>query len=151
MSDHTGAQGTRIVGEVARLVPPRHCDAQAMMHASRPAEYFEDAFLAWLDSACAGYDSVRAAGVDLVIAESTFRYLGSVRLGDEVRATAVPTEHGRTSLRIKFELISRGDVLVSATATYVCVGDTGPVGIPDVLVPALSTTPSRTSAASRRE
>jgi acyl-CoA thioester hydrolase len=151
MSDHTGAQGTRIVGEVTRLVPPRHCDAQAMMHASRPAEYFEDAFLAWLDSACAGYESLRAAGVDLVIAESTLRYLGSARLGDEVRATAVPIEHGRTSLRIKFELISRGDVLVSATTTYVCVGDSGSVGIPDVLAPALSTTPSRTRAASRRE
>ena len=122
-----------------------------MMHASRPAEYFEDAFLAWLDSGCAGYDSLRAAGVDLVIAESTLRYLGSARLGDEVTASAVSIAHGRTSLRIKFELISRGDVLVSATTTYVCVGASGPVDIPDVLAPALSTAPSRTRAASRRE
>jgi acyl-CoA thioesterase FadM len=36
-------------------VPPRHCDAQGMMHASRPHEYVEDAFLAWLDGACGGY------------------------------------------------------------------------------------------------
>jgi hypothetical protein len=27
-------------------VPPRHCDAQGMLHASRPQEYAEDAFLA---------------------------------------------------------------------------------------------------------
>jgi acyl-CoA thioesterase FadM len=122
-----------------------------MMHASRPAEYFEDAFLAWLDSACAGYGSLRAAGVDLVIAESTVRYLGSARLGDEVRASAVPMERGRTSLRIKFDLISGGDVLVSMTTTYVCVGDSGPVELPDVLAPALSAVPSRAQAANRRE
>jgi acyl-CoA thioester hydrolase len=149
MSDHTGADRAHIVGEVTRLLPPRHCDAQAMTHASRPTEYFEDAFLAWLDSACASYGSLRAAGVDLVIAESTVRYLGSARLGDEVTASAVPIERGRTSLRIRFDLISRGDVLVSATTTYVCVGHSGPVEVPDVLAPALSAVPSRTPAASR--
>jgi len=30
-------------------IPPRHCDAQGMMPAARPHDYFEDAFLAWLD------------------------------------------------------------------------------------------------------
>ena len=130
------------MGKVTRLVPPRHCDAQAMMHASRPADYFEDAFLAWLDAACAGYRSLRAAGVDLVMAETSVRYLGSVRLGDEVTASAVAIARGRTSLRIEFELISDGDVLVRATTTYVCVGESGPVDIPDVLAPAVSAVPS---------
>jgi len=151
MSDHTRADRSHIVGEVTRLVPPRHCDAQAMMHASRPADYFEDAFLAWLDAACAGYGSLRAAGVDLVIAESSVRYLGSVRLGDEVTASAVAIARGRTSLRIKFELISDGDILVSATTTYVCVGESGPVDVPDVLAPALSAVPSHTTPPTGRQ
>jgi acyl-CoA thioesterase FadM len=30
-------------------IPPRHCDSQGMMHAASPYEYFEDAFLAWLE------------------------------------------------------------------------------------------------------
>jgi acyl-CoA thioester hydrolase len=137
-SDHTGAGRAPIVGEVTRRVPPRHCDAQAMMHASRPAEYFEDAFLAWLDLACAGYDNLRAAGADLVIAESTIRYLGSVHLGDVVTTTATPTERGRTSLRIRFDLIRQGEVLVTATTAYVCVARSGPVEIPAVLDPLLS-------------
>src|SRR5260370_36770765 len=32
-------------------VPSRHCNVQGIMHASRPHEFFEDAFLAWLDDA----------------------------------------------------------------------------------------------------
>jgi len=38
-------------------IPPRHCDAQGMMPAARPHDYFEDAFLAWLDRECGGYES----------------------------------------------------------------------------------------------
>jgi acyl-CoA thioesterase FadM len=151
MSDHTRADRSHIVGEVTRRVPPRHCDAQAMMHASRPAEYFEDAFLAWLDAACGGYGSLRLAGVDLVIAESSVCYLGSVRLGDEVTACAVAIARGRTSLRIEFELIRNGDILVRATTTYVCVAESGPVDVPDVLAPALSAVPSRTPPSTGRQ
>jgi hypothetical protein len=41
-----------------------------MMHAARPHEYFEDAFLAWLDRECGGYGSLRAGGDDVVIVQS---------------------------------------------------------------------------------
>jgi acyl-CoA thioester hydrolase len=151
MHENTKPERADVAGAVTRRVPPRHCDAQAMMHASRPAEYFEDAFLAWLEAACAGYGNLRAAGVDLVIADSAVRYLGSARLGDEVTASAAPIERGRTSLRIKFELVHRGEVLVSATNTYVFVGHAGPVELPDVLAPALAAVPSRPWAARTRE
>ncbi|MGH3475241.1 MAG: acyl-CoA thioesterase [Acidimicrobiales bacterium] len=146
MSDPVGAEGIHIVGGVNRVVPPRHCDAQAMVHASRRAECFEDAFLAWLDSACAGYDSLRAAGADPVIAESTVRYVGSASRGDEVSASAVTTERGRTSPRFKLDLTSRGEVLASATTTYVGVGESGPVVIPDITAPALSRAARRVKA-----
>jgi len=144
-----------VVGEVARRVPPRHCDAQAMMHASRPAEYFEDAFLAWLDAACGGYDRLREAGVDLVIAETTVRYRGSARLGDEIVARATPIERGERSVRVRCDLVRAADVagaddgggeaheevLVTATTAYICVGVDGPTPLPPVLVDALATTP----------
>ncbi|HEY8547051.1 MAG TPA: acyl-CoA thioesterase [Acidimicrobiales bacterium] len=136
-----------VVGEVVRRVPPRHCDAQAMLHASRPAEYFEDAFLAWLDAACGGYDRVRAEGADLVIAETTTRYLGSARLDEQVVARATPVERGDRSLRVRFDLLrapGEGDgdadeqVLVTATTAYVCVGPDGPTPLPPVLAAALA-------------
>jgi acyl-CoA thioesterase FadM len=30
-------------------VRPRHCDAQAMVHAARYHDFYEDAFLGWLE------------------------------------------------------------------------------------------------------
>ena len=128
---------------VARRVPPRHCDAQGMMHASRPAEYFEDAFLAWLDGAC-GYAALRAAGVDLVVAETTTRYLAPARLGDELTAQATPEERSRRSVRIRFALVGGdGEPLVTAATTYVCVGRDGSVPLPPVLDGALAGVPAR--------
>jgi acyl-CoA thioesterase FadM len=140
-----GAGDGVVVGEVVRRVPPRHCDAQAMMHATRPAEYFEDAFLAWLDAACGGYDRVRDAGADLVIAETTVRYRGSARLGDEVVARATPVERSRRSVRVRFDLVRahHGEVLVTATTAYVCVGAEGPAPLPPVLAAALAAVPER--------
>lgn len=144
MSDRPDAPApATLVGEVGRRVPPRHCDAQAMMHASRPAEYFEDAFLAWLDAACGGYDRVRAAGADLVIAETTLRYRGSARLGDEVVARATPVERSRRSVRVRFDLVRGDEVLVTATSVYVCVGPDGPTPLPAVLADALAAVPTR--------
>lgn len=129
---------------VARRVPPRHCDAQGMMHASRPAGYFEDAFLAWLDQACGGYAALRAAGVDLVVAETTTRYLAPARLGDDVTARATPEERSRRSVRVRFDLVrDDGERLVTAATTYVCVGRDGPVALPPVLDGALAGVPAR--------
>lgn len=142
--DQIATGGALVVGEVTRRVPPRHCDAQGMMHATRPAEYFEDAFLTWLDSACEGYAQVRGAASDLVIAETTIRYLAPARLDDEVTARAIPIERGRRSIRVRFDLTKGdGEVLVTAETTYVCVGPAGPVPIPVVLANALAGVPAR--------
>ena len=132
------------LGQVTRRVPPRHCDAQGMMHASRPAEYFEDAFLAWLDVACGGYDVLRAAGVDLVIAEATTRYRRPARLGEEVTARATPAGRGRRSVTVRFDLVTgEGEGLVTATIAYVCVGSSGAVPLPAALDAALAGVPNR--------
>ena len=138
-----GDRATRaVVGEVTRRVPPRHCDAQGMMHPSRPAEYVEDAFLAWLDAACGGYDALRAAGVDLVVAEVTTRYRAAVRLGDEVTARATAVERRRRSVTVRCDLVRAGEVLVTATTAYVCVGPSGAVPLPPVLEAALAGVPT---------
>jgi len=114
------------------------------MHASRPAGYFEDAFLAWLEDACGGHAALRAAGVDLVVAETTTRYLAPARLGDEVTAQATPEARSRRSVRIRFDLVrDDGEPLVTATTTYVCVGPDGPVPLPLVLAGALAGVPAR--------
>src|SRR3954469_18000525 len=56
-------------------VRPRHCDAQAMVHAARYYEFFEDDFLDWLDVHAGGYRQLRErTGVDLVIVTSGCEY-----------------------------------------------------------------------------
>lgn len=62
------------------------------MHASRPYEYFEDAFLAWLDNACGGYGPLRAAGYDFVIVESRCSYLQPAHLNDLITIEVRPED-----------------------------------------------------------
>lgn len=99
-------------------VPPRHCDAQGMMHAARPYEYFEDAFLAWLDRECGGYEFLRAGGHDFVIVESRCRYLAPARLGDQIDLAVQPSSIGkRSSFTVETEMLHDGKVLTRGTVT----------------------------------
>ncbi len=115
-------------------VPPRHCDAQGMMHAARPYEYFEDAFLAWLDRECGGYESVRAGGHDFVIVQSQCEYLEPARLGDRIDLRVLPVGVGkRSSFTIGFEMAREGVVLAKGLVTYVTVREGRSSEIPGTL------------------
>jgi acyl-CoA thioesterase FadM len=109
-----------------------------MMHASRPASYFEDGGLAWLEEACGGYPTLRADGVDLVLVEVTTRYLAPVRLGEIVDVEARAVDRGRTSFQLQLDLVVDGEVRVSATNTYVVVADGVATPIPERLAAALA-------------
>lgn len=105
-------------------VPPRHCDAQGMMHAARPYEYFEDAFLAWLDRECGGYESLRAGGDDFVIVQSQCHYIAPARLGDRIDLAVRPVSVGkRSSFTVEIEMARDGQVLTRGSVTYVTVRD----------------------------
>jgi len=114
-------------------VPPRHCDAQGMMHASRPQEYFEDAFLAWLDDACGGYGALRALGYDFVIVESRCSYLRPARLDEVVTIAVRPVSAGRTAFTIGFDMEREGAAIVTAAVTYVAVRDGRPAELPSAV------------------
>jgi YbgC/YbaW family acyl-CoA thioester hydrolase len=118
-------------------VPPRHCDAQGMLHASRPHEYTEDSFLAWLDAACGGYRALRAAGYDFVIVESRCSYLRPARLDDVLAIEVRPVSAGRTSFTVAFDMSRDGEALVTAAVTYVAVREGRPAEIPPAVRGAL--------------
>jgi acyl-CoA thioester hydrolase len=122
-------------------VPPRHCDAQGMMHASRPHEYVEDAFLAWLDGTCGGYAALRDAGNDLVIVESRCSYLGPARLGDVLTIAVRPVSAGRTAFTVAFDMTRDGAAIVTAALTYVAVRDGRAAEIPPQVRNALGSVP----------
>jgi acyl-CoA thioesterase FadM len=104
-----------------------------MMHASRPAAYFEDAVLAWLDT-IGGYESLRADGVDLVLARVTTDYRRPVRLGATVQSWVRVVSTTDKSLTLNVALRDAdGDVLVESDNVYICVRDGTPAPVPGPL------------------
>jgi acyl-CoA thioester hydrolase len=115
-------------------VPPRHTDAQGMVHASRYYEYFEDAFLHWLDAHLGGYPTLRATGTDLVVVASGCEHHQGARLGDELAIEVQPVGAGRASLEVAFDVrTGTGDPVASGHTTYVAVSDRGSVPLPECL------------------
>jgi acyl-CoA thioester hydrolase/thioesterase-3 len=102
-----------------------------MMHAARPYEYFEDAFLAWLDRECGGYESLRAGGDDFVMVRSQCRYIAPARLGDRIDLAVRPfSVEKRSSFTVEVEMARPGQVLTRCTVTYVTVRNGRPSPLP---------------------
>lgn len=108
------------------------------MHAARPYEYFEDAFLAWLDQECGGYESLRAGGDDFVIVQSQCRYISPARLGDRIDLAVRPVSAGkRSSFTVEVEMVRDGQILIRCSLTYVTVRDGRSSPIPGPLRQAM--------------
>jgi YbgC/YbaW family acyl-CoA thioester hydrolase len=122
-------------------VPPRCCDAQGMVHAGRFYDFFEDAFLGWLDEHIGGYARLRETGTDLVVVASGCDHATPARLDDRLTIDAQPIRRGRTSLTMSYLIRRRQTVIVTGRTTYVAVakGD-GPTPLPDVITAALDRT-----------
>ncbi|MQA10770.1 MAG: hypothetical protein GEU98_19895 [Pseudonocardiaceae bacterium] len=116
-------------------VPPRLCDAQGMLHASRYYECFEDAFLHWLDTFVGGYGTLRESGADLVVVASGCEHQQGARLGEVLDIDVRPRAVGRTSLAIAFTIQRQtGEHIATGHTTYVAVSSTGgSVALPECL------------------
>ncbi|MGI5228853.1 hotdog domain-containing protein [Actinoallomurus sp. CA-142502] len=126
--------GSRASSVSAFRVRPRHCDAQGMVYAGRYHEFFEDAFLDWLDEHAGGYARLRAEGVDMVIVSSACDHRRPARLGDPLTVEAGPERTGRTSLTMAFTVRDPGGPVAEGRITYVAVGSGGvKTGLPGAL------------------
>jgi acyl-CoA thioesterase FadM/ketosteroid isomerase-like protein len=132
-------------------VRPRHCDAQGMLHASRYYEYFEDAFLDWLDTHLGGYQALRTTGTDLVIVASGCEHHRGAALTDRLAIEVRPVAAGRTSLEMAFIVRDEpGTLLTVGRITYVAVATSGgAVALPERLRALTQDLPRRQRAARR--
>ena len=130
-------------------VAPRYCDAQAMVHASRYYEFFEDAFLAWLEDVCGGYPALQATGGDLVIVENGCQYRHPARQSDTVTIEVDPVWAGRSSFRVAFRVRRDQIELAEGQTTYVFVQNGVAAPIPPPLQPALADAKTRSRARPR--
>jgi YbgC/YbaW family acyl-CoA thioester hydrolase len=106
-------------------VRPRHCDAQGMVYAGRYQEFFEDAFLDWLEARAGGYAGLRADGADLVVVASGCEHRRPARLGDRLTVAARPERAGATSLTMAFIVAGPEGEVATGRVTYVTVGADG--------------------------
>jgi YbgC/YbaW family acyl-CoA thioester hydrolase len=127
-------EGAGPVSVMSLRVRPRHCDAQAMVYAGRYYEFFEDAFLEWLEEHAGGYARLRSAGADLVVASSGCDYRGPARLDDRLSVETRPARVGRTSLTMSFTIRGPEAVVAAGRITYVAVSaGGGSVPLPQAL------------------
>jgi YbgC/YbaW family acyl-CoA thioester hydrolase len=128
----------RPVHEAPLHVRPRYCDAQGMVHAGRYYEFFEDAFLGWLDEHVGGYGRLRESGTDLVVVASGCDHGDPARLDDRLTVRVRPVRVGRTSVTMSFTVLRQETIIVTGRTTYVAVGaGKGSVPLPELLTTAL--------------
>lgn len=121
-------------------VKPRHCDAQGALHATRYYEYFEDAFLYWLDthlcraSASTGYSALREVGIDLVVVSSRCDHHRGVGLGEALHVLVQPVAAGRTSFEMMFTLrADEAEPVATGRVTYVATSGQDATPLPDLI------------------
>lgn len=139
-TENTRAKGER---NFSLRVAPRYCDTQGMVHASRYYEFFEDAFLSWLDHACGGYLQLQATGGDLVIVENSCSYRHPARQGEVITIDVNPLWASTSSFCVAFH-VRRGQLdLAEGRAVYVYVKKGTPAPIPALLDGALAEAKAR--------
>jgi YbgC/YbaW family acyl-CoA thioester hydrolase len=102
-------------------VPPRFCDSQGMVHASRYHEFLEDAFLQWLADQGLAYDEIRSSGLDLVIGTSSVWYQQPAGLGDQLRVTATATRTTTSTVTVHFSIARDATAVADADITYITI------------------------------
>jgi YbgC/YbaW family acyl-CoA thioester hydrolase len=119
-------------------VAPRYCDAQGMVHASRYYEFFEDAFLSWLDHTCGGYLQLQATGGDLVLVENGCSYRHPARQSEVITIDVDPLWVKRSSFCVAFHVRHGQLDLAEGRSVYVFVKKGMPAPVPTLLNGALA-------------
>jgi acyl-CoA thioester hydrolase len=88
------------------------CDAQQHVFNANYLMYFDVTMTELWRDRLGGYDEMLAAGVDMVVAEVTIRYLAPARFDDELEIEPVVSHLGTTSLVTRL-LVRRGDDLLA--------------------------------------
>jgi acyl-CoA thioester hydrolase len=76
----------------------QECDPQNVVFNANYLAYFDMAITELFREALGGYQTLLAAGIDLVVAEARIRYLAPLRFDDEFEVKVSVAEMGTTSL-----------------------------------------------------
>jgi len=116
------------------------CDLQGVVFNANYLTYLDDAMTELFRTALdGGYRAMVEAGVDMVVAESSLRYLAPARFDDEIEIEATVTRLGTTGMTTAMRIMRGGAVLTEAELRHVFVraGEGGKAPIPDAVRAAL--------------
>jgi acyl-CoA thioester hydrolase len=123
------------------------CDLQGVVFNANYLTYLDDAMTELFRTALnGGYAAMVETGVDMVVAQSTLRYLAPARFDDEVDVEATVTRLGTTGMTMALKIVRGEETLTDAELRYVFVRakEGGKAPIPDSVRAALE--PWSTSA-----
>ena len=116
------------------------CDLQGVVFNANYLTYLDDAMTELFRTALdGGYQAMVDAGVDMVVAQSTLRYLAPARFDDELEIEATVTRLGTTGMTTAMAVRRDGSVLTEAELRHVFVRspEGGKAPIPDSVRAAL--------------
>ena len=116
------------------------CDLQGVVFNANYLTYLDDAMTELFRTALdGGYQAMVDTGVDMVVAQSTLRYLAPARFDDELEIEATVTRLGTTGMTTAMAVRRDGSVLTEAELRHVFVRspEGGKAPIPDSVRAAL--------------
>ena len=98
------------------------CDLQGVVFNANYLTYLDDAMTELFRTALdGGYRAMVEAGVDMVVAESSLRYLAPARFDDEIEIEATVTRLGTTGMTTAMRIMRGGAALTEAELRHVFV------------------------------
>ncbi len=98
------------------------CDLQGVVFNANYLTYLDDTMTELFRTALnGGYGAMVEAGVDMVVAESTLRYLAPARFDDEIEVEGTVTRMGTTGMTVALTITRGAERLTEADLRYVFV------------------------------
>jgi acyl-CoA thioester hydrolase len=110
------------------------CDQQGIVFNAHYLVWCDEAVVGWFEATGAGYDAMRARGLDTMVVSSTLDWTASARYGDVVEVAVATDRVGRTSFVVAFDVRAGERHCCTVRTTYVLVDAEGrPTPVPEDL------------------
>jgi len=112
------------IARVPLRVRYHECDGQKIVFNAWYLAYADIALTEAARVLFGSYGALEERGSDVVVAESTVRFLGSAGFDDELVIDVWTKHFGNTSMVLRFDIARNGELITEVTSRYVWV-DTG--------------------------
>ena len=109
------------IAQVPLRVRYHECDGQKIVFNAWYLAYADIALTEAARALFGSYAALEKRGCDVVVAESTVRFLGSASFDDELLIDVWTAHFGTTSMVLRFDVHRGGELITQVTSRYVWV------------------------------